>query len=237
MGVVRHVVVPGRFVVAVVLAAALGGVAACSSSGDPVTRPDAAALRAAAAAGDGPLVGRLLAAGTPVDEADGDGRTALLEAVASDHTTVAGTLLEAGADVNAQATNRDTPWLLAGASGRTEILRLMLSKGPDLSIRNRFGGNALIPACERAHVDTVRFLLAESDIDVDHVNDLGWTCLLEAVILGDGGADHQEVVRLVLAAGADPDLADREGVTPLAHARRAGQDAVVALLVAAGATG
>ena len=84
---------------------------------------------------------------------------------------------------------QDSPWLLAGALGRTEMLRLMIPKGPDFSLRNRFGGNALIPACERAHVETVKLLLT-TKIDVNHVNNLGWTCLLEIVILGDGGARH-----------------------------------------------
>ena len=64
----------------------------------------------------------------------------------------------------------------------------------------------MIPACERGHVDTVRFLLT-TGIDVDHVNNLGWTCLLEAVILGDGGAAHQQIVTLLLDAPAS--VADR----------------------------
>jgi ankyrin repeat protein len=108
----------------------------------------------------------------------------------------------------------------------------MIPKGPDFALRNRFGGNALIPACERAHVEAVAVLLT-SGIDVNHVNNLGWTCLLEIVILGDGGPRHAETARLVLAAGADPNIADKDGVTPLAHARRKGQDAVARLIEAA----
>ncbi len=159
----------------------------------------------------------------------------MLVAVEANQLGAAEALLDLGASPNVQADNLDTPWLLAGAEGRTEMLRAMLAHAPDLTVRNRYGGNALIPACERAHVDTVRFLLDETAIDVDHVNNLGWTCVLEAVILGDGGPDHQAVVRLALDAGADPNLADGEGVTPLAHARQRAQNAVAALLKAAGA--
>ena len=141
---------------------------------------------------------RLIAAGVRSRGPDAQGRTPLLlRAVAGNHVAVAKALLDAGASPNTQAANRDTPWLLAGALGRTEIVAAMLPRKPDLSIRNRYGGNALIPACERAHVETVKLLLT-SGIDVDHVNDLGWTCLLEIVILGDGGPRHQEVARLVL---------------------------------------
>jgi hypothetical protein len=43
---------------------------------------------------------------------------------------------------------------------------------------------------------------------------------MEAVILGDGDRNHQQVVRLLLEAGTDRSIADRDGVSPLAHARR-----------------
>jgi ankyrin repeat protein len=190
-------------------------------------------LIAAAGRGDLARVKTLLSANTPVDAQDRAGQTALLVAVSGNHLAIAEALLNAGASVNVQADNRDTPWLLAGAQGRTEIIAKMIPRGPDLSIRNRFGGNALIPACERAHVETIRLLLT-TRIDVNHVNNLGWTCLLEIVILGQGGARHQEATRLVLQAGADPNLADHAGVTPLAHARSKGQIEIARLIEQAG---
>jgi ankyrin repeat protein len=192
-----------------------------------------AALIEAASAGRVDEVARMIQSGAPLDAQDAQGRSALLRAVAGDHVSVAKVLLEAGASPNTQAANRDTPWLLAGALGRAEIIAAMLPRKPDLSIRNRYGGNALIPACERAHVEAVKLLLT-SGIDLDHVNDLGWTCLLEIVILGDGGPRHQQVARLVLDAGANPSLADKDGVTPLAHARQRGQQAIARLIEQAG---
>ncbi|WP_332680800.1 ankyrin repeat domain-containing protein [Bosea sp. (in: a-proteobacteria)] len=190
-------------------------------------------LLSAAASGNATEVGRLIAAGADLEQRDAQGQTPLLRAVAGNHVAVARALLAAGASPNAQAANQDTPWLLAGASGRSEIVAAMLPLKPDLTIRNRYGGNALIPACERAHVETVKLLLT-SGIDLDHVNHLGWTCLLEIVILGDGGPRHQEVAKLVLDAGANPNLADKDGVTPLAHARKRGQSEVAKLIAAKG---
>ncbi len=176
---------------------------------------------------------RLIAAKADLEQRDGHRQTPLLLAVAGNHVAVAKALLAAGASPNAQAANQDTPWLLAGASGRTEIIAAMLPLKPDLSLRNRYGGNALIPACERAHVETAKLLLT-SGIDVNHVNNLGWTCLLEIVILGDGGPRHREVAKLVLDAGADPNLADKDGVSPLQHARKRGQGEIAKLIAAAG---
>jgi uncharacterized protein len=187
----------------------------------------------AAARGDRERIEKLIADGASLDPVDSARQTPLLLAVQGNHLAAAEVLIKAGANINAQAANMDTPWLLAGALGRTDMLRLMIPRGPDLSIRNRFGGNALIPACERAHVDTVKLLLT-TRIDIDHVNNLGWTCLLEIVILGDGGPAHVEVARLVLSAGANPNIADKDGVSPLAHARRKGQGEIAQLIASAG---
>ncbi len=98
-----------------------------------------------------------------------------------------------------------------------------------------YHGTGLIRAAERGHARIIGRLL-ETGIAVDHVNELGWTALLEAIILGDGSLPYQEVVRLLIDEGnADPNLADAEGVTPLQHARQNGQDKIVAILVKAGA--
>lgn len=191
--------------------------------GESSTRPlgrDQALIKAVER-GDGAKADRAIRSGAPLDGRDDTGRTALLVAVEMGHDSIALDLIERGADIDAQADNDDTPWLRAGADGRVAVLRSMIPRGPDLSLLNRFGGTALIPACERGHVQTVALLLT-TRIDVDHVNRLGWTCLLEAVLLGDGGPRHQDIVRSVLTAGADPNRADREGVTALTHAEGRG---------------
>jgi uncharacterized protein len=193
----------------------------------------AEALRAAASKGDLAAVEKLVTAKHPLDAKDAQGQTALLIAVAQGHTRVARALIDAGADINAVAANRDTPWLLAGARGRTDILRAMVPKGPDLSLRNRYGGSALIPACHYGHLETVKFLLT-TKVKVDHVNDLGWTCLLEAVILGDGGNTYVEIIKAVLDAGADPNLADKNGVSPLSHAKSRSYKRIAELISARG---
>jgi ankyrin repeat protein len=143
-------------------------------------------------------------------------------------------LIAAGADVNAKDKIQDSPYLYAGAEGRNEILKMTLAAGANLKSVNRYGGTALIPAAHHGHPETVKILLATA-IDKDHINKLGWTALLEAVILGGGGAVHTEIVRLLVAAGANANIADRDGVTPLGHARRRGFTATAAILEAAGA--
>jgi ankyrin repeat protein len=191
------------------------------------------ALLNAAARGDAAAVERLLREGASVDVRDGQGRTPLLLATHGNHVADARLLVAAGADVNAKDTIEDSPFLYAGAEGRTEILKLTLAAGADLKSTNRYGGTALIPACHHGHVEAVKVLLGTA-IDIDHVNNLGWTALLEAVILGDGGAVYVEIVGLLLAARANVNIADRDGVTPLAHARRRGYRSIARLREQAG---
>jgi ankyrin repeat protein len=147
---------------------------------------------------------------------------------------VARFLIQEGSDVNAKDHIQDSPFLYAGAEGRTEILRLMLPAGPDFASINRYGGTALIPAAHHGHVETVKLLLTTA-IDKNHINNLGRTALMEAVILGDGGPRHTEIVRLLVAAGANVNIPDRDGITPLAHARRRNYTGMIGILSAAGA--
>jgi uncharacterized protein len=169
-----------------------------------------------------------------VNARDARGRTAVTAAAMGEHVRVVRALVDAGADVDLQDRDRNNPLLLCGENGNVALLREVLRGQPDLRATNRYGGTALIPASDRGHADMVRALL-DTDIPVDHVNNLGWTALLEAVILGDGGPAHQKIVRLLLDAGADPTIADRDGVTPLEHAHSSGYTAIVATLERAGA--
>jgi uncharacterized protein len=217
-----------------VLAGLTALVTATRSGGSLAMTREGQALIEAASRGDAAAVDRLVKAGADIRERDRRGRTALLAATHADAVEAARVLIAAGADVNAKDDIDDSPYLYAAAEGRLAILKLTLAAGADLASTNRYGGTGLIPAAHHGHVEVVRTLLA-TRIAVDHVNRLGWTALLEAVILGDGGPRHAEIVRLLLQGGANPSLPDRDGRTPLAHARAAGQATVVKALEAAGA--
>jgi ankyrin repeat protein len=88
-----------------------------------------------------------------------------------------------------------------GHNRRLEILRMILATGrANLADTNRYGGPALIPAAHHGHPEVVRELL-KTAIDVNHVNRLGWTALLETIILSDGGPVHQEILAQLIVDG------------------------------------
>ena len=181
------------------------------ASGSESSRHEDARLVEDAARGDLASVRQLLGRGVDVDSRDAKGRTAVTAAVYANDLQTVQALIEAGADVDIQDDMRTNAFLAIGETGDVEILRAVLRADPDLTRTNRFGGTALIPAAHRGHVEVVRELVGTA-IDLDHVNDPGWTALLEAVILGDGGAAHQEIVRILVDAGADIEVADADGV-------------------------
>jgi ankyrin repeat protein len=145
-------------------------------------------------------------------------------------------LIAAGADVNAKDETEQSAYLIATSEVGPDpaLLDLTLRNGADTAALDSYDGTGLIRAAERGFPDIVRRLLA-TQIEVDHVNRLGWTALLEAIVLGEGGPAHTETVRLIVDAGADVDLADGDGTRPLAHAEERGFDAIARILRRAGA--
>jgi uncharacterized protein len=189
----------------------------------------------AAKAGNTARVLELLGQGADINAQDARGRTPVMAATYGNHVETVAALLRAGADVNIRDDMLNNPFLYAGAEGFLEILKLAYDAGTDPTITNRYGGIAIIPASERGHVEVVEYLLEHTTTNVNHVNNLGWTALLEAIILSDGGVKHQQIVKLLVEHGADVNLADGEGVTPLAHAKAKGYEEIQRLLENAGA--
>ncbi|MDV3824173.1 hypothetical protein CMU07_15625 [Elizabethkingia anophelis] len=176
------------------------------------------------------LVEKALKEGANVNTKDSNKRSLLLIATISGATDTAKLLVHYGADVNQQDDKLDSPFLYAGATGQTELVKLYLAHGARFDIFNRYYGTALIPASERGHVETVRLLANTKDFPINHVNRLGWTALMEAVILGNGGTKHQQTVQILKDAGADLNIPDHDGRTPLQHAKSLGFKEIVKIL-------
>lgn len=164
-----------------------------------------------------------------------EGQTPLMYALYRKKLSLAHRFILAGADVNAQDQILNSPFLYAGASGFLDIVKDCLKHGANFKIYNHFGGTALIPAAERGHLEVVRLLANTPGFPINHLNHLGWTALLEAVVLSDGGPTHQEIIHTLVQSGADIHIKDKKGFTALDHAKQSEFREIVALLEAAAA--
>lgn len=186
----------------------------------PAHRGDVARLRA------------LLAKQPALEARDAQQRTPLHVATHARQREAIRMLAAAGADLDALDYQRYDPVTIAAVANDEETLALLLQLGASAkNITSPYDGTALIAAAHLGHAGVVRQLIA-AGAPLDHINNLHWTALIEAIVLGDGGADHTEVVRLLLAAGASAHLTDRAGNTPLMLARSRGYHAIERLLSA-----
>ncbi len=192
-------------------------------------------LHAAAARGDATAVRTLLAKGANPNARDAHGRTPAHVAAHFKRRITLAALLRGGTDPNALEDDRYDVITIAGVANDPATIRVALQHGGKATnITSVYDGTALIASAHLGHVEVVRTLV-KAGAPLDHINNLGWTALIEAIILGDGGARHTEVVRILVSAGAGVNIADRSGVTPLAHARSRNYALIVSILDRAGA--
>jgi uncharacterized protein len=189
-------------------------------------------LHRAAWQGDLPKLKNLIAAGANLEARDARGRTPLHVATHARQREAVKLLAKAGANLDALEDDRYDAVTIASVADDAATLALLLSLGANAGqVTSRYDGTALIAAAHLGHDDVVRQLIA-AGAPLDHVNNLHWTAVIEAVVLGDGGPRHQRTLAALVDAGANLKLTDRQGNTPLQLANARGYTAMVKLLEA-----
>jgi ankyrin repeat protein len=226
----------------------LAGTAFAAETKNPALQ-GAAALIAAAERNDAQTIDRLLGAGADPKAANEYGATALYAAAANPDPAIAVKLLAAGADPNAHLLSGETPLMEAARQGNLATVQALLAAGADPKVQEANGGqNAVMWAVSQHHADVVDELVKHG-ADVNAHSKTGFSALMFAAQQGDvdsarillaakanpndvmpkSGAtpliiasaiSQPEVATLLLDNGADPNVKDANGFTPLHHAVR-----------------
>jgi hypothetical protein len=192
-------------------------------------------LHAAAARGDFADIEKRIAAAEDKEAVDARRRTPLHVAVYQKQRDAARALLRLGADPNRLEIDRYDIITIAAVANDVPMLKIALEGGGNpKAVTSIYDGTALIAAAHLGHAEVVRTLIA-AGAPLDHVNNLKWTALIESIVLGDGGRNHSETLRALVEAGANVNIADGNGATPLTLARGRGYRDMVAILEKAGA--
>jgi ankyrin repeat protein len=189
-----------------------------------------AGLHEAATRGNAADIRALIAKQLDPNACDAAGRTPLHVAAFGSHYDAVRALVEGGGDINALENDRYDVITIAAVKDDVRMVRLALGLGGNpRTVTSRYDGTALIAAAHLGHDGVVQVLI-DAGAPLDHVNNLGWTALIEAVVLGDGGPRHVATAKALVAAGASKTIADRGGITPLGHAKHRGYEAMVSVL-------
>jgi ankyrin repeat protein len=192
-------------------------------------------LHAAAARGDVADLEKRIAGGENKEATDNRQRTPLHVAVYQKQHDAARALIRLGADPNKLEIDRYDIITIAAVANDLPGLKLSIEGGGNpKAVTSRYDGTALIAAAHLGHAEVVRMLIA-AKAPLDHVNNLRWTALIEAIVLGDGGKNHTDTLRALVEAGADVNIADGSGATPLKLANNRNFREMVAILEKAGA--
>lgn len=138
-------------------------------------------------------------------------------------------LLQHGADINLRDKDQQTPLALAVISGRTEIVELLIKKGADVNTVNIRGNTPLINSTAGKDSSQIARLLLEAGATqtIDHVSH---TANVGSALHSAIWQKNMDLVKLLLQFGANINLRDRDGLTPLGLAKQLNRSKIAKLL-------
>ncbi|GMI48513.1 hypothetical protein TrCOL_g5911 [Triparma columacea] len=163
-----------------------------------------------------------------VDKGDREGLTPIMNSCENGNVDILQLLIKSGGDVNKVSVNGFTPLIVASAAGSVTQVEILLKAGAKVDQIHSEGVTALMYAAASGHLDVAKLLVKEgADVGVKHSN--GGTALMETG--ASLSENNHEIMEFLISKGAQFDLVDNDGVTPLMSAASQGQCKCVDLLI------
>ena len=193
-----------------------------------------------------PVADLLLDRGANVNAADHSGMTPLHAAAEGGSVELVGKLLAKGANPNARTSKTVvitggagsglfrappgelTPIHLAAKGNHEDVMRALVAAGADPKLNGQDGTTLLMSAARSGHVEVVRYAY-ELDPDINAVTANGTTAVHAAVLSFQASSEENvvEIVKFLAEHGANLEVKDGRGRTPIAIARIFPLDAVI----------
>lgn len=142
----------------------------------------------------------------------------------SDDGAIKAYILE-GKELNVVNNKAYTPFILAAYYGHTQALDTLLKANADACAVDKKGSNALMGVAFKGYDQVAKWLLENTRCDVNHQNYAGQTVLMMASLFG-----REEMIKLLLEHGANPDLEDTQGNTSIKLAQAQGLSQIVEII-------
>jgi serine/threonine-protein phosphatase 6 regulatory ankyrin repeat subunit B len=160
---------------------------------------------------------------------DFDGNTSLMYTARSGCLYCSESLIISGANIDETSSDGSTALIFAALYGNMEVLETLISRGANQNVKTDKGGTVLHCACFAGHIDVVKYLLKNTDIDVNTKDNTDCSSLMYAVLY-----NRVDVLSVLVEHGANVND-EKTGYSALFYAARKGSFDSINILINFGA--
>ncbi len=149
----------------------------------------------------------------------------IFEAARENNISEIKTYTQRGKDINKVNSKKHTAFILAAYYGHTQALDALLQAGADTCAVDYKGNNAFMGVAFKGHEQVAKWLLENTDCNVNHQNYAGQTAIMMASLFG-----RDNIIEILLEHGANPKIIDKQGNTASKLAQAQGLSKIVEMI-------
>lgn len=173
----------------------------------------------------------LLDRGADINKTDLRGGTALMAAIIYENTDAVECLVSnSKIKIDQQDQHGNSALMIAVNQNNLSIIQKLLNKGADINLADFDGLTPLMFAATNGFIDVVQYCANYPTITINQQSKKGNTALMVALYAEKSLIIKRQLIQLLLAAGADPEMGNNDGTTPLKIAQAIGDAEILSLI-------